>query len=96
MKPLDEKAPVENPVVTFDFTGELGPITGTPVITVTPINGADPGAMAMLSGAFQISGSTVLQRVVNGLDNINYKLYCEASDGVNIRVRAAVLPVRAP
>lgn len=96
MKPLYEKAPIENPVIEFDFTGELGPIIGAPVITVTPINGADAGAMAMLSGAFQISGTTVLQRVVNGLDNINYKLYCEASDGVNIRVRAAVLPVRQP
>lgn len=96
MNPLDEKAPVENPVVEFDFTGELGPIVGTPLITVTPINGADAGAVAMLSGALQISGSTVLQRVVNGLDNINYKLVCEAFDGVNIRVRAAILPVRQP
>lgn len=94
MTSLDEKDPYENPVVEFDFTGELASISGTPVITVTPINGADPAAASMLSGAFQISGTKVFQRLDNGLIKINYELRCEASDGINKRVRVGVLPVR--
>lgn len=91
---FDHKDPYENPVIEFDFAGELASISGTPAITVTPINGADAGAMAILSGAFQILGTSVFQRVDGGLININYELRCEASDGVNKRVRTAILPVR--
>lgn len=91
---LDAKHPFEDPVLEFDFEGELGPVSGTPVITVTPINGTDPDALDMLDGAFQISGTSVFQRVSNGLNNINYELLCKASDGTNNRVRRAILPVR--
>ena len=91
---LDDKHPYENPIVEFDFAGELASISGMPVITVTPINGVDPDALTILSGAFQISGTSVFQRVDNGLNNINYELLCKASDGTNKRVRRAILPVR--
>ena len=91
---LPAKHTYENPVVEFDFAGELASITGTPVITVTPINGADPDAMTILSGAFQISGTSVFQRVDNGLNNMNYELLCKASDGINKRVCRAILSVR--
>lgn len=94
MTQFEEKDPYENPVLEFDFAGELESISGTPVITVTTINSIDPDAISILSGALQISGMKVLQRVDNGLNLVNYKFVCKATDGVNKRVRTGILPVR--
>lgn len=91
----DDKDPWESVVVEFDFTGELVSIDSATVV-VTPVNGTDAGASAMLEGALQIIGSSVYQRVRNGVDKLNYKLRCEAVSGSDKRVRAGVLPVRTP
>lgn len=90
---LPEKDPAESVVVEFDFYGELtAPTIAT--LSVTPINGADPAAASMLDGSYQISGASVLQRIKLGVDKLNYKLRCEAAQGGDVRVRAAILPVR--
>lgn len=79
----------ENPVLEFDFSGELSSID-TAVITVSP-------AGLLLDGAYQVSGAVVLQRVrsLTGQDKTNYRIRCEAVSGVEKRVRVGVLPVRS-
>lgn len=90
---LPEKDPRESVVVEFPFAGELS-APASPTLTITAINGSDPAIANMLEGAAQISGTSVLQRVNAGVDDISYKLRCEASQGSDIRVRTAVLPVK--
>lgn len=90
---LPETDPDENPIVEFDFAGELT-APASPVITVTPINGADPSATAVLVGPAQISGTSVFQRVKPNLAGINYKLRCKATQGDDVRVRVGILPSR--
>lgn len=85
--------PAESVVVEFDFSGELT-APDSAVVTVTPVNGADPAAASMLIGTAQISGSSVFQRVKPNLAGLNYKLRCVATQGDDIRVRAGILPVR--
>lgn len=91
---LDETDPSENPIVEFDFSGELT-APSSAVIYVTPINGADQGAASMLIGSAQFSGASVFQRVKPNLSGINYKLRCEATQGDDVRVRVGILPARA-
>lgn len=90
---LPEKDPAESVVVEFAFDGELT-APASAVVSVTPINGADPASASMLDGALQIVGASVLQRISAGVDRLNYTLRCEATQGDDVRVRAAVLPVR--
>jgi hypothetical protein len=89
-KLLPETDPRENPVLEFDFDGDLESIT-TVVLNVTP-SGVD-----LLDGAHQVVGAIVYQRIKRGvaLANTNYHIDCEATDGVNYRVRAAIIPMRA-
>lgn len=89
-KLLPDMDPRENPVVEFDFTGELASIT-TAVLDITP------GGIDLLDGAYQVVGAVVYQRIKRGVasPNTNYHIDCEASDGINTRVRAAIIPVRA-
>ncbi len=91
---LPDKDPAESVVLQFEFDGELVAIDSA-VVTVALQNGADPAMAAMLDGALQIQGTSVLQRVSAGVDLVNYKLRCEATHGDDVRVRAAILPVRA-
>lgn len=88
-KILDEMDPWENPVIEFDFAGELAVIDSASV-------SISPGGPAMLDGAPQINGASVYQRIKSGaaLDATNYHIRCEAVDGVERRVRAAVILVR--
>lgn len=90
---LPETDPDENPIVEFDFTGELA-APASAVISVTPINGADPGAASMLIGSAQFSGASVFQRVKPNIAGINYKLRCKATQGDDVRVRVGILPAR--
>lgn len=86
---LPETDPAENPVVEFDFYGEMVSIDSA-VVSITPVGAA------LLDGAPQISGTSVLQRIKHGVaaDKTNYTLRCEAIGGADRRVRAATLPVR--
>lgn len=90
---LPDTDPEENPIVEFDFEGELS-APASAVITVTPVNGADPDAASMLIGSPQFSGSSVYQRVKPNIAGLNYKIRCKATQGEDVRVRVGILPAR--
>lgn len=89
----DDKGPAEVVTVEFVFEGELLSIDSASV-SITVVNGSDPDVAAMLDGALQISGTSVFQRIKNGLDKVNYRPYCLAVSGTEKRERAGILPVR--
>lgn len=89
---LYAKDPAENIVLEFDFTGELTSIS-TATVSITAQDGSNTAA-TMLDGAPQITGAKVLQRIKNGVDQIDYKPRCVAISGADVRVRAATLPVK--
>lgn len=91
---LPEKAPAESVVVQFEFSDELVAIDSA-VVSIAVRDGADPAAAAMLVGALQIQGASVLQRVGAGVDQVNYLLRCVATHGEDVRENSAMLPVRA-
>lgn len=77
---MDKKDPAEIIPVTFDFAG-LATQCLNPVVTCVAIAGKiDASASAMLSGSPQVSGTSVLQRVIGGQDGTTYKLRCEVDD----------------
>lgn len=82
--------PAENPVIEFDFAGELPAIDQVLSVEITP------GGATLLDGAPQIVGTSVLQRIKPDITNIdtNYTVRCVALGGTDRRVRAATLPVR--
>jgi hypothetical protein len=82
--------PAENPVLEFDFSSDLTAIDGLVTVSISPTGAA------LLDGAHQISGTSVLQRIKHGETSpgINYTVRCEALGGLDRRVRAATLPVR--
>jgi hypothetical protein len=90
---VDVTDPAENPIVDFDFTGELT-APASAVITVTPIDAVDPDAASMLIGSPQFSGASVLQRVKPNLAGVDYHLHCAATQGEETRVLAGIMPVR--
>lgn len=75
-----QKDPAEIITVTFDFSA-LATAVSTPAITCAAVSGRlDDNAAAMLSGSAQVSGLTVLQRVIGGVDGTTYKLRCQIDD----------------
>jgi len=92
----ESKDPAEIITVTFPYAKEIGGAAiGDPDLSVEIEDGTDAAAAAMLNGAEQVSGSSVLQSVRNGVDGVRYKLRCEAplSDGRRL-VRVLSLPVK--
>jgi hypothetical protein len=86
---LPEADPWENPVVEFDFTGELASVDSATV-------SIEPGGAGLLDGALQITGAVVYQRVKSDMlaDKTNYYIRCQGTGGVDRRVRAAYIPAR--
>jgi len=93
MRPLPAKDPAESVVVEFVFA-ELDAAPDLASLSIAPISAADPAASAMLDGLGQIVGTSVFQRVKSGLSGVSYKLRCQATRGDDVRVIAAVLPVK--
>lgn len=92
------KHPSEEEVFALRFTRLLPAgvtITAAPW-TSTVVQGADPAAAAMISGAAIIAGDKVSQLVIGGVDGVQYELACVAtlSDGQKPRL-CATLWVRA-
>lgn len=96
---FDIKYPAEIVTLTFPYTKELNGanIIGVPVVTVTVVRGADPGSAAVINGAAQISGSAVLQSIINGLAECDYHFVSQAdlSDGRRL-LRSGTVSVKAP
>jgi hypothetical protein len=91
---IASKDPSERIIVTFDF-GALATAVSAPVVSVESAGGAaDATPAAMLSGSPTITDAKVLQLVVGGVANADYKLRCQADDGAQRYVVADVLQVR--
>lgn len=77
--------------MSFDFSQEVATSDSivTAVTTVTVDNGTDSTPSAMIVDAATVSGKTVMQKVVGGLNGVVYKLRCKATDsagGVHVIV----------
>ena len=93
---LDPKDPGEDVFVVWEFEALTSTPT-SPVVTVTRHAGeADATPSAIVSGSPTISGTKVLQKVVDGTDGTDYSMRCEVDgpDGSHW-VLVGVLPVRA-
>ncbi len=89
------KDPSESVVVEFDFGGELSTITSATVAASVQSGTADPNPSAILYGGVQLDGNKVLQRISGGVSGTTYKLRCEATDGLDVILRADLLPVKS-
>ena len=87
------KDPIEIFTLSFDFSKINSAVTSASVACAI-VSGTDSGAAAMVSGAAQISGSLVMQQIINGVDGCSYDIRCTANtpDG-NKYVLADVLTV---
>lgn len=93
---LDPKDPEEDVFVRFEFATLTG-TPSSPTVTATRHAGsADATPSAILSGSPTVSGSLVLQKVIDGVDGADYLLRCVASaPDTSKYVLTGVLPVRA-
>jgi len=89
------KDPAESVVMEFDFSSEMAAISSASVAVSIYGSGTDPAVATVLDGALQISGTSVFQRVHNGVHGVDYALRCLATSGSDILLRADVMPVRA-
>ena len=91
---LDNKDPAEKIVVTFDFEA-LAATVSAPVVSVELAGGVtDATPAAILSGSPNVSGAKVLQLVIGGVANADYRLRCQVDDGSERFVVADTLKVR--
>lgn len=95
---FDSKRPAENVVLEFDFTKWSVSVALRSMTVSVSYGTADANPTALLSGAAQVQGAKVLQRVVGGNVGTHYKIACEVlgADGVSIYVLDDVLPVLNP
>lgn len=94
---LPAKDPVEIKLVEFLFANQLDEAVTLVSATVscTVQNGVDAAYGSVLSGAAVIVGTTVLQRVQAGVDGVDYRLSCVATDAnALVHKVAATMPVR--
>lgn len=83
--------------ITFDFSPH-GITPANPTVLVTTDGGSpDLNPMLILSGLPQVSGQTVLQRIVGGIAGAVYELRCTAdsTDGGSRYTVIGHLPVEA-
>lgn len=92
---FDPKGPTERVWVAFEFAALLSS-PSSPVVTATRHAGtADESPSSILSGPPQVSGTKILQFVVDGTVGTDYLLKCtvDGPDGSRY-VLAGVLPCR--
>lgn len=93
----DAKDPEEIVDASFDFTEEAnGSAVGSPVVTVSVVEGVDADSANTLQGAPTLQGQVVFQRFRNGVNKAAYKLRCKVTlaDG-RVLVRSLTIPVRS-
>lgn len=99
MQTFSPKYPAESRVLAIGFSKLLAAgetIQGTPTIAVSVIGGVDGNPNAIKSGAAVVQGADVLQRVVGGLDGVDYRLEVTVTTNVpNTIVGEVMLQVRA-
>jgi len=90
---LTPKDPLEIVPITFDFTAILSSITSITSVAITVRTGTDASASAMIEGAAQISGLTVIQLVKNGVVGNTYIVRADVVSGSEKYALSAILPV---
>lgn len=67
------------PPLVFDFTNELaaGETISTAVVSMATYAGTDAAPSGLLSGNEVISGATVTQKLVGGVEGVIYSATCE-------------------
>jgi len=84
------KTPSAEELFGLDFVLQVAPgvTISSAVWTITVKQGTDPSPSAMLSGAAIIQGTKVSQKIIGGLDAVQYCLACLAttSDGEKIQL----------
>jgi hypothetical protein len=85
MKPFSKKHITESLLLGFDLARILatGETISTATFAIRVETGTDPAVAGMLSGASQISGAEVAQRIINGVAGVSYILSatCATSAG---------------
>jgi len=100
MKTLSAKDPAEKLILEYDYARALGDelLSGSPVVSIAVVFGADASAAAMLSPAAAIdsTGTKVLIPVRNGVAGADYtvKCVCPTTDPNLTLSITARLPVR--
>lgn len=90
---LPPKHPSEAFAVTFDFA-RLTTSIDSASVSVSLAAGVDASPAAVLDGAAQVVGTTVLQRVRGGVDMANYFFLANAVSGLDTWSVEALLAVR--
>lgn len=90
---FDSKDPGEEVTLGFDFTALGAP--SNPDVQIAVRSGEDPDPGAMMEGAAVATGGWVYQRVIGGLDDVDYSVRCYADVGSDRLLIDAILPVRA-
>ena len=92
------KDPAADRTFSFGMPGWLEPgetLTGV-VFSMLVVSGVDANPSAMLSGAGQVSGTDVLQRVLGGIDGVTYRLRAVVTtSNPHTLVVSALLPVHS-
>ncbi len=91
------KDPAEALVADFSFANEIavGETIASAQISCSVLSGKDATPSAVLSGAPNISGSSVLQRFHGGVAGATYLMRCVATlSSGRVLALAAILPVR--
>ena len=82
--------------LSFSFENDLASAEtiSTAVVTATVYSGTDASPSAIVSGSAAISGQTVTQLIINGLEGVTYLLECEITTDQSQTVHLpALLPV---
>lgn len=94
MKPFSPKTPSAEELFGFNFILQLpaGVTIASAQWIVTVLKGVDANPSAMLSGNPIINGTKVSQKIIGGLDGVQYCLTCIAttSDGEKIPLFASL------
>lgn len=88
-----DKDPSDSIVVEFDFSAYAESVSA-PVVTVQVAGDVDPSPSSILSGSPTVEGAIVRQRLVAGLNGVDYFLQALAVVDGNPLTVHAILPVR--
>jgi len=92
---LTPKDPAEIIPVKFDFAALLSTITSVSSVSVSLKTGVDPNVATMKQGTEEISGTSVIQLIKNGVSGATYIVRCEVISGSEKYALAAILPVES-
>lgn len=98
---FEDKGPTESVVLLFDFANMADEITGTPTVDVSvdaSQSALEPAPNGIKVGGPTVDGTSVFQRVANGVDTVDYFFRCTAAtiNGDTIVIDAAMLVKARP